>query len=169
MLDCMLAAMLIRTCCSVKPELPSSVKGKMYRNLAFDFLIGLVPLLGDIADAVYKCNTKNVILLEEELVKRAEKRRTGAGGVHDANPGQGFVEDYEASDNEYEIDGPEEAPPGYNSTRKPRRPDPTYDPRQSPGQGGYFGGRNEVDLEAGEAVPPQQSPRYQGSRSHRNG
>lgn len=43
----------------------------MYLNVAADFAIGLVPLLGDIADALYKANSRNTWLLEDYLVKRA--------------------------------------------------------------------------------------------------
>lgn len=43
----------------------------MYLNVAADFAIGLVPLLGDIADALYKANSRNTWLLEDYLVKKA--------------------------------------------------------------------------------------------------
>lgn len=45
----------------------------MMANLVFDGAIGLVPFLGDIADTIFKCNTRNVILLEHLLTKRARK------------------------------------------------------------------------------------------------
>lgn len=74
-LDLLMSWSLINTCCSLDPELSLGVKSKMYRNVALDFLVGLVPLLGDIADAFYKCNTRNFILLEKELLRRVEERR----------------------------------------------------------------------------------------------
>lgn len=43
----------------------------MYLNVMADFAIGLVPLLGDIADALYKANSRNTWLLEDYLVKKA--------------------------------------------------------------------------------------------------
>lgn len=38
--------------------------------MALDFAVGLVPILGDLADAAFKCNGKNVRLLEQHLDKR---------------------------------------------------------------------------------------------------
>lgn len=161
-LDGLLACMLIRTCCSVEPELPSGVKMTMWRNLVLDFVIGLVPFIGDIADAMYKCNTKNVILLEEELVKRAEKRRKDAGKAPIPGARADTVQDYEAFDNEDEISPPSGPPPRYTSTKK--RPEQALDPQRSAGRAGYFGGRNEVDLEAGEGAHSSQIPMHQSSQ-----
>jgi Domain of unknown function (DUF4112) len=39
----------------------------MYSNLMLDFGIGLVPVIGDFADAWFKCNTRNNLLLEKYL------------------------------------------------------------------------------------------------------
>ena len=58
--------MLIRSCQKVECGLgPAGYK--MFINLVLDFLVGLVPFLGDVADAAYKCNSRNVRLLEERL------------------------------------------------------------------------------------------------------
>jgi|SRR5277367_2831333 len=45
----------------------------MYSNMAFDFGIGLIPVVGDIADAWFKCNTRNNILLERFLREKGAK------------------------------------------------------------------------------------------------
>jgi len=45
----------------------------MYANMALDFGIGLVPIIGDLADAWFKCNTRNNILLERYLRDRGQK------------------------------------------------------------------------------------------------
>jgi len=45
----------------------------MYANMALDFGIGLVPVIGDIADAFFKCNTRNNILLERYLREKGQK------------------------------------------------------------------------------------------------
>jgi Domain of unknown function (DUF4112) len=45
----------------------------MYTNLAIDFGIGLVPVLGDFADAWFKCNTRNNMLLERYLREKGQK------------------------------------------------------------------------------------------------
>ncbi len=53
----------------VECGLPNNVLLFMLINLALDFLVGLVPFLGDLADAAFRCNGKNVRLLEEHLDK----------------------------------------------------------------------------------------------------
>lgn len=44
---------------------PKGVLVRMLANLVADFLIGIVPVVGDIFDAVWKANTRNVALLED--------------------------------------------------------------------------------------------------------
>jgi Domain of unknown function (DUF4112) len=164
--DFLLAYMLVKTCRSVKPGLPQHVKNAMYWNLVVDFVIGIVPFLGDIADAVYKCNTKNFVLLEKELDERAKQRRRDASIAPNSAACLESAQNHEASGG-HEMDAPSAPPPRYTSTKKPRRPEQAYDPERSEGRSGYFGGRREVDLEAGEGVPAQQPPRHQSTRSHR--
>jgi hypothetical protein len=41
--------------------------------MALDFGIGLVPVIGDIADAWFKCNTRNNVLLERFLREKGQK------------------------------------------------------------------------------------------------
>jgi hypothetical protein len=54
--------MVIRTASEV--GLPSSVMLHMLFNVAFDFVIGLVPVLGDLADMAYKVSSPfNIIEL----------------------------------------------------------------------------------------------------------
>ena len=42
----------------------------MLVNIAADFLVGLIPFIGDLADAAFKCNTRNLRLLENVLDKK---------------------------------------------------------------------------------------------------
>lgn len=78
-LDAFMAMMVFRTCSKVEGGLPSSVKSKMMFNIIVDFVIGLVPFVGDIADAAFRANTKNAIVLEEYLREKGKKnlRRSG--------------------------------------------------------------------------------------------
>ncbi|KAF2138732.1 uncharacterized protein K452DRAFT_209985, partial [Aplosporella prunicola CBS 121167] len=69
MVDGALAFLLILRCWRVDCGISAFGKGCMLFNLVFDFLVGLVPILGDILDAGYKCNTKNLRILEQELDK----------------------------------------------------------------------------------------------------
>ncbi len=62
-----MAIMVLRTCQQVEGGLPADVQSKMYFNIILDFGIGLVPFLGDIADAVFRANTRNAVVLEKYL------------------------------------------------------------------------------------------------------
>ena len=87
-------------------------------NIILDFLIGLVPFVGDIADAAYKCNTKNVIILEEQLRERGRKRLKGTPQANVADPSLPDEFDYQNEERLLEQNGP---PPRYASTRESRR------------------------------------------------
>ena len=68
--DTALAANLVRKMRKVEGGLPSSVQLMMGINLLLDFLIGLIPFVGDLADAAMRANSRNVRLLEEHLDKK---------------------------------------------------------------------------------------------------
>ncbi|KKA20080.1 hypothetical protein T310_5909 [Rasamsonia emersonii CBS 393.64] len=72
-LDTALAMMVVRDCQNIDGGLPPQLYSRMMFNIVLDFLIGLVPFVGDLADAIYKCNTRNAILLEKYLRDRAAK------------------------------------------------------------------------------------------------
>lgn len=60
---------------------------KMAGNIALDWVIGLVPLLGDVFDIVYKANMRNVALLEADLAARAgDARPAGAAAAAEGRP-----------------------------------------------------------------------------------
>lgn len=42
-------------------------------NVFIDFLIGLVPILGDVGDVLWRSNTRNAVLLEKHLTTKAQK------------------------------------------------------------------------------------------------
>lgn len=48
-----------------KMHLPQEKINLMIRNIVIDFLLGLVPFVGDLADVFYKANTKNLKILKE--------------------------------------------------------------------------------------------------------
>lgn len=110
--------MVYRTIISVEGGLPSGVKMKMKFNILVDFLIGLVPFVGDIADAAYKCNTKNVVILEEQLRERGRKRLKGTPQANVADPSLPDEFDYQTEERLLEQNGP---PPRYASKRESRR------------------------------------------------
>lgn len=76
-IDALMALMVVRTCGKIEGGLPSTLRMRMLFNIMLDFGIGLVPFVGDIADALYRANTRNAWLLEVYLQKKAEAERTG--------------------------------------------------------------------------------------------
>lgn len=130
--------MVYKTCCSVEPDLPGSVKLRMQMNMAIDFAVGLIPFIGDIADAAYKCNTRNVILLEKELRERGQNRIKGTPAANLADPSLPHEFDFE--NEERLLNNQNGPPPRYTSTREPGR-----------SQRNHQGGR---DVEQGREIAP---------------
>ena len=89
----------------------------MQMNMLIDFAIGLVPFIGDIADAIYKCNTRNVVLLEKELRKRGAQRLTPAQRQSTVDPS---LEDEYDYDDQGGVTVQEAPPPRYTSRREHR-------------------------------------------------
>jgi hypothetical protein len=46
-------------------KLPADKTQRMITNVVFDFVIGLFPVIGDIADFAFKANAKNMEILRE--------------------------------------------------------------------------------------------------------
>lgn len=74
---------LVERCKKVDGGLPPAVLNRMWTNVALDFFVGLIPFLGDLLDAAFRSNTKNVALLEKYLKEKygptdkAERDRSG--------------------------------------------------------------------------------------------
>ena len=64
--------MVVMTCRQVEGGLPTSLQLQMVFNVFFDFVVGLIPFLGDLLDALYKCNTRNAVLLESYLKEKGQ-------------------------------------------------------------------------------------------------
>lgn len=75
----LMALIVMKTCMQIDGGLPAALKMKMISNIAFDFVIGLVPFIGDLADAVFRANTRNAALLEAHLreVGKNNLRKSG--------------------------------------------------------------------------------------------
>ena len=96
----LMALMLFRKICTVEGGIDQSAKMWMILNILVDFAVGLIPFIGDLADAAFKCNTKNLRLLECHLdkkykpsgrderdlvgVDREKRRKNRASGIFDA-------------------------------------------------------------------------------------
>lgn len=50
-------------------HVPKQVQGRMLVNIAVEFGIGAVPVLGDLFDMVWKANLRNVALLERHFAR----------------------------------------------------------------------------------------------------
>ena len=82
-LDLFMAMMVLRTCKAVDGKLPPTLWLQMASNIAVDFFVGLVPFLGDVADAMFRCNTRNVVLLEKHLTAKAQDPGAAANPIGD--------------------------------------------------------------------------------------
>lgn len=87
--DAFMAVMVYHSICQL--DVPATLKGKMVMNIVLDFAVGLVPILGDVADAVFKANTRNVGLLYGYLRERGVER-SGKGNGNGNGGGGGDVE-----------------------------------------------------------------------------
>jgi hypothetical protein len=62
---------LIRAASKLDGGLPKRLYSMMVTNIVIDFAIGFVPILGDLADAFYRANTRNAWLLDAYLTEKA--------------------------------------------------------------------------------------------------
>ncbi|KAL8757407.1 MAG: hypothetical protein Q9199_002240 [Rusavskia elegans] len=163
-IDVFFALMVYLNCCKV--GLDASTKSKMTMNIIIDFALGLTPVLGDIADALFKANTRNLIELEKFLIKKGERnlsKGVGAETSADATP----TRPSRMETNEHRP----EPPPRYESPHGNRghqghamtEPTRTQTEHSSRSNRDRTGGRRERerDLERGEALPPPQPVRTQ--------
>ena len=156
-IDAAIALLLVRGCMKVKGGLPVGILIQMLINVALDFLIGLVPFLGDLADAYFKANTKNCRLLEEHLDKlykpdnlRAVKDRSGK-----RNPPATAFEDFSDEEDDRRA-FLQETRPHTDGAHDVRQPAPTANTGAKKSGGWFnFGGnsnRRPQDLESGNAA-----------------
>lgn len=178
--DSALALMLYWRMTRVECKLGFGTHLQMLINIAFDFIIGFIPLLGDIMDAMYKANSKNVRLLEQRLdeiykpkLDKESKKRHRRSMLDAYTPAGTVLEEF--SDNEgdlqrlaqYDEDGRPINGDGVHERYEPRRPEQArhshekrggYPPDRQPSQKqpsrGWFSGgsrrEREPDLERGE-------------------
>ena len=65
---------------AVRRGLSKAVIARMLLHLGIDMFVGVLPVIGDIADFFYKANEKNLALLEERL---NEPKRDAMGNAVD--------------------------------------------------------------------------------------
>ncbi|KAM4055368.1 PH domain-containing protein [Hirsutella rhossiliensis] len=156
-LDTFMALMVFKTCCQVEGGLPNATKMYMIFNIALDFGIGLVPFLGDLADAAFKANSRNALLLEQHLREKGKKELRKSGqpipAIDPSSPEE-FDRMRQESPPGYQTNPPSRhgttvaAPRPSRDDRMPRAPE---EARVRGGGGGWFG-RNQTrphDIERG--------------------
>ena len=76
---CCFAVMLVKKANSIDGGLPAELHSRMMMNVAFDFGIGLIPVVGDFINILYKCNSRNFVLLEKYLVSKYGNEAVNTG------------------------------------------------------------------------------------------
>jgi hypothetical protein len=166
-----MALTLFRTASQISCGLGSWVALQMLINIFFDYVVGLVPFLGDLADAAFKANAKNCRLLEQRLdqvyrpKEKSKRSKTGPNlDPHSQLPAPTSPATvYEAfSDDELETGVMTERghePHRHESRRhEPRRPEPAYTQSDHPVRGSrwsWVGGKKhrQPDEEMGQRRP----------------
>lgn len=166
-IDTFMAMMVFRTCQQVDGGLPSEVKLKMIFNIVLDFGIGLVPILGDFADALWRANTRNAVVLEEYLRKKGAQSLKSNGKGIPADPTD--PDEYDRQMRKQVGPPPRytAAPPSRSGTERRERQgnglgsshqEPI--PQETTSRGGWFGGfgskNKQPDLERGGVTPQGQ-------------
>ncbi|KAL2189067.1 hypothetical protein L209DRAFT_763658 [Thermothelomyces heterothallicus CBS 203.75] len=130
-LELFLSLSLVREASRIRGGLPSNERRLMYLYIALDFLVGFVPVLGDIFDVGYRANTRIAWLLNDHLVDKAIKtirEETGQpseiNGEKDRDLEQGIVRHVESFAAPMTIPPARTIPPGRNLTapHDPRNP-----------------------------------------------
>ena len=171
-----MALMVLHT--AEKAKLSKSVRSKMVMNIFVDCVIGFVPFLGDVADALFKANTRNTWLLYELLEERGKANIAAREKMlgHSQQVQQPTVNKPIRQNTEYPTDVIDQRPPPHYDTVAERpntviRPDPTRPQaaKITKAKSGTLGWLNrfasnrndDTDLERGENDVPAQPPRPQ--------
>ncbi|KAL7626308.1 hypothetical protein AAE478_003080 [Parahypoxylon ruwenzoriense] len=155
--DALLALMVVRTAKQVEGGLPFSVWVWMYIMVILDFVAGLVPFVGDIADAAILANTRNAVALENHLRKKGQKNlRASKLPMPDVDPSDPaefdrfYAESPEHASSQstrqgqtFQVHPPQTSgvAPAKSQPSQPSQPAQArvHDDRQSGSGGGFFG------------------------------
>ncbi|KAK4123983.1 hypothetical protein N657DRAFT_645599 [Parathielavia appendiculata] len=77
-IDLLVALSLIKKAAKVDGGLPKRLYSMMFTNIMLDFAVGFVPILGDLADAWFRANTRNAWLLDAYLTAEGGRIQTNA-------------------------------------------------------------------------------------------
>ncbi|PGH19417.1 hypothetical protein AJ80_03917 [Polytolypa hystricis UAMH7299] len=135
-LDLFLALMVVMSCNKIDGKLPTGIRLRMLFNVAIDFFIGLIPIVGDLADAIYKCNTRNAVLLEKFLKERGEKNLQNSEKQNSDPENNGRIREAEEERGRHH-----QQRGGSNNNSPPRQPMPSR-PQPARVDSGRQGSRN---------------------------
>ena len=125
-IDGYMAVRLWRKCAKVDGGLPMQTHLIMLAIIIADVFVGLVPILGDFLDGMFKCNTLNVRLLERHLDKKYKPKELARREEDEArrsdNPPPAPATEYEDMSGEDELPQYSTRPPSPGP--HPRRPEP---------------------------------------------
>ena len=152
-----MAIMVLRTCQQVEGGLPKDVQAKMMINIILDFGIGLVPFLGDLADALFRANTRNAVVLEKYL------RQQGAKNLKQQGQTQRLTDPTDPDEFDRHLREELGPPPQYTTAPSSRhdngsgRPAQTQESRvPDKSRGGWFSGfgskQKQPDIERGQEL-----------------
>lgn len=168
-----------RACTQVDGGLPLDIHIRMLINIALDFLVGLVPFLGDFVDAMFKANSRNVRVLERYLDKkykpkeqtereaRTRKEKRASGMRYESPPPATILEDMDDDsvvdwDSQWDGQtvgttagaGVSHPPPAAARQETRGGPAPDRQPTQPKKKGGWFssarGSQRQPDPEMGQ-------------------
>ena len=169
--------MVLNTCMKIKPRpgeetAYKTMKSKMVFNIFIDGVIGFVPVLGDFADAFFKANTRNAMLLTDFLERRGKanlgqlERRIQENATR--QPGRHGV--LNSGNEQYNSDELPQYESGqrtmrYVSANEIAKPQPAHGKQGNAKFSSWLGvlGRGsrggETDIERGDKALPTQPPR----------
>jgi len=172
-LDLGMAGIHVKSMSKVSCGLGGMVFWTMMFNIALDFLVGLIPFVGDLADAYLKANSKNVRLLEQrldEVYKPKELKERDRRSFHPPAPATVY-EDFSDEDRDSSPErGDNITPPQPARVPEARRGEPAPQ-MSSQGRGVFSGSRRERqrDEEMGYGRDDRRQNSRREDRSSRQG
>lgn len=81
-MDSTLALFVLYSAMRVEKKLSALVAVRMIANIAFDFIIGIIPIVGNLADATFRVNIRNATLLELHLLNSKHQFHINPRRIH---------------------------------------------------------------------------------------
>jgi hypothetical protein len=155
-LDTLLSIMVLRSATKVEGGLPASVMIPMLLNVIFDFVVGIIPFIGDVADAAFRANTRNAALLESHLREKGKKNLRKSGmplPAIDPSLGEEFDRVVQHEESGYTSSQPGQQEGMTTNGRNGNGASGEAVPRPEPAKTskGFFGRRRDEDVETGRA------------------